>query len=375
MLGRHLKFLAEVADLARLDFEAAGITLLTKNDKLYARYRGAYSTGQRWLTSADIGGEELPELNLAVSAVQFKSLVGLLNEELPVKLTPRNNTLRMESGGSRIDLAVRSDMEDLENEEKVPGDEIINSTVDLLQREFEVASEFSARSMSKPVLTGLRVSSDGSGTVSCEACDGYCLYLSEFMVDKTEPFEVILPAYDIVLGLKLLKSGSLKAFSSSQGGHLYLLGDRAMFRSHNLRGEWPATERIRAEVERQEPVAIPTSLIRALVQSVRILGSSNDLVLKGDGENLFLQTTASEYGAFQAAIPATLDGTYIYDVSYYLLALNLGSQLMLSVPVDPAGKYATYIEADHRRFWIGQRMYQPKEKLPMEGSAVVMQQD
>lgn len=370
MLGKHMKFLAEVADLARLDFEAASITLKTKGDKLYSRYRGAYSSGQRWLTAEDIG-EELPQLDLAVSAVQFKSLVGLFNEELPLSVIIRGNAVRMEGSGSRIDLATRSEIEDLEDEEKVAGNLIIDSRIDLLQKEFEVASEFAARSMASPILTGLRVSSEGGGLLSCEASDGYCLYVSEFAVADTGKFDAVLQAYDTVLGLKLLHEGTVKAYLT-ENGNLTLLGERSMFRSGIVRGNWPATERIRADFDRQDPIIIPSSIIRSLVQSVRILGTSNDLVLKGDGETLFLQTTASESGAFQASIPAKIEGQFIYDVSYYLLALNLGAQLTISIPTPDSTRSSTYLECDHRHFWMGQRIY---SSVPMEPAGAVLQQD
>lgn len=369
MLGRHLRFLAEVADLARLDFEAASISLITQGDSLYSRYKGSYSGGQRWLTQEEVGEVPLPDLNVAVSALQFKSLVGLMDDESEVEVIVRDNGIRLISGERNIDLALRAGgVDDLEPHD-VEGDLIAMTTVQVFQREAETASEFAARSMARPVLTGLRVIGSADGRLAIEASDGIsALYLAKFAIDQSQQFELIVPAFDTVLGLKLIREGPVAVLRSPRGNQLILVGQRAIFRSSVVMGEWPNSSRIRQEVIRQEPIQIPAGILRALVSGVRILGTSNDLILKGDGTMLRLETSSSEMGAFRDAVPSAVQGTFIYDVGNFLLALNLGGAVLLHLPKEGAVGVPTLLESGHRQYWIGQRMYNQTER-PLEAAA------
>jgi hypothetical protein len=265
-------------------------------------------------------------------------------------------------------------LEELDDEMEVPGQSVVHSTVGILQKEFETASEFAARSMATPVLTGLRVQGSDDGRMAIEASDGNSLFLSRFSVDGSSRFELILPAYDVVLGLKLLRDGPVEAFS--QENHFILRGAHGMFNTVSVRGNWPNSAPVRAEIERQEPVEIPASIIRSLVQSVRILGTSNDLILKGGDGTLLLQTTASESGAFQATLPAPkIIGDFIFDVSNFLLALNLGSALSVHLPMG-GNTAKTLIKSGNRDYWIAQRIYNtPSAERPMEAAGIALQKD
>lgn len=352
MNGRQLKFLAEVADLARLDFEAASITLKRVFDpklgwRVVSRYRGAYSSGQRWDDLPDV-----PDLDIAVSAMQFKSLVSLFGDEEEIKLIPSAGSLLLKSSDKEINLNTRGDTEDLEPLE-LEGVEYVEAPVVSILREVECASEFSARSMAKPVLTGLRIAG-GNGKLGVQSSDGVStLFETTINVEGNAQLDMIAPGYDLVLGLRLLDTGMAKLARTQQPNHVILYGEKAMFRSSILQGTWPDFSRVRAPQHRQS-AEIPSSLIRSLVQSVRILGSSNDLRLRGDGENLYLETMEAEAGHFEAKMPAKIEGSYTFDVGSFLLAQAIGAQLVIQLPNE--GGVPTLVESGERRFWIASRL-------------------
>lgn len=357
MKGSQLKFLADIADLARLDFEAAAVTIVKDGDRVVSRYKGAYSSGQRWLEMP-----EAPNLNIAVSAMQFKSIVGLFSDEEEVEVTIHNRSVNLRSVMKEVDLNTRVDMEDLEPFEPEEGTPYLEGMVQDVLREVEVATEFSARSMAKPVLTGLRVTGS-NGALDIESSDGTSsLFVTKVTVEGQHNWEMIVPGYDLVLGLKLLGNTPVKLITTQKEigdpiGQLILYGTNGMFKCSLINGKWPDFTKVKADYPRQK-VRIPTSLIRDLVASVRILSSSNDLRLRGDGTHLFLETFEGEYGSFQAKVVGAVNGTFTYDVSSFLLAQNLGSELEVQLP-DPsyeAGPVPTYIEAGGRKFWLASKV-------------------
>lgn len=344
MLGHELQFLAEVADLARLDFDAAAVTLQKLDGRLVSRYRGAYSSGQRWL---DL--EDAPDIHVAVSAMQFKSLVALFTDEEEVEVTLREKVLRLRSAVKTVDLNTRPDLEAVEAYDPEPGMEYIEAPLAVLLNEVECATEFSARSMAKPILTGLKISSI-TGKMGIQSSDGIsALFQTVIDVSSTAKMDMVAPGYDLVLGLKLLSSGMVKVVRTQEPNNIILYGDQAIFRSAILAGEWPDFAKVRADREGQR-VTLDTSLIRSLVQSVRILGTSNDLRLRGDGEYVYLETMEGEVGAFQAKVPSEVKGSYLFDVNSFLLAMNLGSKLDFKLPLE--ANAPTLVTSGERKFWM-----------------------
>lgn len=347
MKGRQLHYLAEVADLARLDFEAASITLVNHEGRMVSRYKGAYSSGQRWFD----GATAIPDdLCVAVSAMRFKSLAGLFTDEEDIRIIHEGSKIRLQSTVKGIDLNLMGEPDGLEPYAPIDTDYIEAPVNDVL-REIETSAEFSARSMARPVLTGIKIEGR-EGVLKIESSDGVStLFESEVPVQGETDLDMVVPGYDFVLGLRLISEGSVKIFRS--GTRVTLYGDNATFTSVLLNGVWPDFSKVRQEQERQ-PVTLESHLVRACVQSVRILGTSNDLRLRGDGENLFLETVEGEAGHFEAKIPSTINGTYTYDVGAFLLAQELGSELIVQLPEQP--KIPTLVESGKRRFWIASKV-------------------
>lgn len=351
MKGSQLQFLAEVADLARLDFEAASITLITYEKRLVSRYQGAYSSGQRWLELKDIENPP-PKLATTVSAMQFKSLVGLFSDEEEVDVSVRGTKIHLQSQIKGIDMSIRGEPEGVEPFEP-PSDEWVEAPVSVVLREIECASEFSARSMAKPILTGLRIVGQ-NGRLGIQSSDGVStLFETRIAVNGGQQMDMITPGYDLVLGLKLLGTGNVKLLRMPNVQRVGLYGDSAVFQSSLLAGTWPDFSKVRQPHHRQS-VKINSSLVRSLVQSVRILGASNDLRLRSDGENLHLETVEAEAGSFDAKIASNVQGTYTFDVGSFLLAQSLGPELVVQLPNE--GRVPTLIEAGQRRFWIAAKL-------------------
>lgn len=348
MLGSQLKFLAEVADLARLDFEAAAITLVNHEGRLVSRYQGAYSSGQRWLDIPDA-----PMISLAVSAMQFKSLASLFDPDEEVIVTEISKGLNLKSNRFKIDLNAHGQPEGIEPYEPIEQNYVI-APVPTLLRELECASEFSARSMARPVLTGLRISGQ-DGKLDVQSSDGISsLFETVIDVEGDSSIDMVVPAYDLVLGLRLLDSGMAKLMkTTTPANRVALYGQSAIFQSSILTGTWPEFAKIRQERKRQE-VKISTAFIRSLVQSVRILGTSNDLRLRGDGEFLYLETIEGESGRFEAKIESDVQGTYTFDVGSFLLAQGLGSELQFKLPNE--GGVPTLVESGTRKYWIAAKL-------------------
>lgn len=348
LTGKELKYLADIADLARLDFEAASITLAKKDGNLISRYRGAYSSGQRWMENSDPS-----DLGITVSAMQFKSMVSLFEDGDEVQLTVKDNVLYLDSR-VHVKLNTKGDPEeDLDPfEPEVPS--TFEVLVPTLLNEVQCASEFSARSMAKPVLTGIRLINKGN-RLALQSSDGVSiLFQTELAVEngQEEKTETICPGYDLVLGLRLLEEGPVRFIRTNS--NIILYGNHAMFRSSLLSGSWPDFTNIQKPRVRQA-VTIKSNLVRSLVQSVRILGTSNDLRLRGDGESLWLETLEAEAGGFQAPIASTIKGTFVFDVGSFLLAQELGSELTVELPTEE-GKVPTFIQSGPRKLWIASKL-------------------
>jgi hypothetical protein len=344
MKGSQLKFLAGVADLARLDFEAASVTLCKQGNLLISRYQGAYSSGQRWLDLPDA-----PEVLRTASAMQFKSLAGLFEDDEELDIIVQERSIRLQSEVKKIDLTTRGEPLGLTPFE--PTQPYLEGTVAVILSEVACASEFSARSMAKPVLTGLRIAG-AKGQLGVQASDGVSvLFETKIEVKGDDKIDMIAPGYDLVLGLRLLDSGVVKVVQTNNRIQLY--GENGTFDSSLLTGNWPDFTAVRAP-QRRQTVILPTALIKSLVQSVRILGSSNDLRLRGDGEYLHLETVEAEAGHFDARVPSQVSGTYTFDVGSFLLAQGLGSELTIQLPNE--GGVPTLIESGPRRLWLAAKL-------------------
>ena len=95
ILGSEIKYLAGVCDLAKLDIEAAAVTLTSEpNGRLSALYAGMYARGSR------IAAGDGADFSISINANQFKTLALMFSDEDNVKLERSKLGLRIRSRGS-----------------------------------------------------------------------------------------------------------------------------------------------------------------------------------------------------------------------------------------------------------------------------------
>lgn len=348
MKASDLKFLAEVADLARLDFEAASVSINKHGSRLVATYNGAYSTGQRWREVPDA-----PEISLMVLGKQFKDLMSLFGDDEDVLLAMAGGVLQVRSKDKKIDLRPRGPGEGIEPYSPTDSTPLAEIDTDGFLKEVQCASEFSARSMAKAVLTGVRIMARGT-TLGLQASDGQAVLFetTHKLAKAVKEFALVAPAYDLALGLRLIKSGRVRVAQTANKNNLLLYGDDALFRCSLIAGEWPDFAKIRQPQSRTH-VKLPGALVKSVIQSIKILGTTNDLIMRGDGETLHIESVLSEAGQFNAQVLSSVVGTFTFDSNIFELVIHMGDTLDVGLPV---GQVPTLVESGARKFWMAPKL-------------------
>lgn len=341
MNGATLRFLSGVADIARLDLEAAAVTLRSQGGELQAIYAGAYARGVRY-AQADV-----PDFSISVNAGRFKVLASMFLEE---------DTVAVRHLGTRLGLSSKTSQASLQQwgEESDPP-AFDRDNVEFVARlkaatfigEIEAAQEFTAESVLRPALTGIRL--DFQDKLRVTAFDGFgALYESEVSAKIRGEGAMIVPTADFVLGARLIADGDIIVVKPKGQQAAILYNSKALFRSSLIALPWPETSSIQ-RFDQQTQFKVEAFQIRNLVAGAKALESGPDIEVKAQkGHVLF--SAESEAGAFTTAVKGALNAPLRFDAATLAKVTRLGPVLDFFVPDSP--NLATRVESEHRKAWI-----------------------
>lgn len=348
MNGLILKHLAGVSDLARLDIEAAGVTLEAKDNMLTAGYTGGYARGYRALPIS----EDL-EFSVSVSALRFKTIVSMFTDEDKVFIDVTDAGLDIRTKGSKAVLNhwgevndfAELDKRNLEFSARLPTEDLI--------REIETAAEFVSESQTNPAITGIKIAF-GKELEFMSYDGGGALYRSRVNARVKGHGELIVPTQDFLLGAKLIGTGDTILAKPRGSDAIALFSKEALFRSSLISAPFPDLSR----VTRQQPSAsftVEAGMIRNLVACAKALDAGPDIEVRANKNGTdVLFGSESESGSFTVSAKGRLANALHYDAVTLGKVTRLGSVLSFAVPTKPTE--ATLVESDHRCCWIVTRI-------------------
>lgn len=356
MKGSDWKALAAVNELARSDFHEAALTLIGTPETLTARYRGTYSGGERTITHDD---RVLASLMMQVSGSRLKLFADLFDDDDEVAVEIDTSTLTLSAGMSTISLVTIVGFDDRPIEAVMPPPQAFIEATSVAD-EVDLATYFTARTMVKPLLTGLHLEL-ANGRIGIEVSNGFSTLLrSSVSCETTEEVRTTttVQAYDFLLGLLMMGTGKVGIYMNSERNRLILSSPNAMFSCSGLVGTWPDFSAIEKEPEGGRSVlTVSADQVKALVSGAKSLDASNTIEVIGDASGTVLQTGRSETGMFKLRVDDHLRGSYHFDVEDMIRAARLGSQL--SLEIDETGASPTLIRSlsqSDRRYWISSRV-------------------
>lgn len=362
MNGETLRYLADVADLARLDLDAAALTLSLSRRRFMARYSGAYARGYRQYT---VEPKDAGEFEISVSANRFKTLAGMFADTESVTVEPQEGGLSLRAPNFRAELATWGEAGDPPEVDRKALEFTATLNADELISEIDSASEFTADSYLRQALTGLWLEFKPK-TLIIRAFDGFgALYESKIEAEITGKGVMVVPTDDFRQGARLIGSGKV-VIGKPQGEDavvLYKLREAddvkdarktALFRSSIYATDWPDIGPI---MKPRDPVAeftVERTQVRNLITSAKVLETGPDIDLRPRGKNNIEFSAQSEAGRFTATVKGNLPNAIKYDRDAIAKVLTLGLQLDFAIPSKP--NEPTLVTADQRRCWIVTRV-------------------
>lgn len=364
MLGRELRYLAGVADLATLDFEAASLTINSGGESVAAIYVGTYTGGYRIVEDT-----EAPVHTVAVKTKQFKDMSTLFGDDIKVSMTPgmgQGDTggVRFRSKLSSMGMAMMMGQERTLGDVTPPEQSEVKWSVTLpgnkLIEEMDIAASFASTQPNSPVLTGVRIAVT-KRLMRLDAFDGYELVYRATI--KTKPKgdegEVVVPHKDFLLGLKLCASGSnMVTVAMRSDGHVYITNpdSTAMFKCGFIHGNWPRMDAY-TDIPVGTDLILSPDLLRYVSQAGRALAALDVSLTPHDNSNrtvFKVQEDEGGYGSFTTRIRGRIDTPITYSLRAMASLARLGQEVILTVP--PTSTVPTLAEAGHRQCWIAARL-------------------
>lgn len=350
--GSTLKYLAGVADLARLDLEAAAITLVSQDGQMTACYAGMYARGLRR------GEAGTPDFSISISAVQFKDLAAMFTDEESVAMIRNEAGLLMQSRHSHATLRQWGEESEFPTFDRSAVDFAARLPANVLISEIDAAQEFTAESMLRPALTGIRLvfgdvampkGKAERNKLHIEASDGFAV-LFQADVDATVKGEgeLVVPTSDFILGARLTADGDAILLKPRGEQAVVIYNATALFRSSLIAAPWPNIDRI-VNVTHTSRLQVEAAQVRNLTAGVKTLGSGPEVSVTNKKGRVEFRTE-SEAGSYSTTVKGKVDVPMRYGAEYLSKLVKLGPVLDFNVPAvadDP-----TLVVSEHRRCWI-----------------------
>lgn len=316
MEARHLKRLADVAEVSKLDISPGAMTLAPIPGGTVSWYGGAYTAG-----GIKVAVEHALSEPVSVAALEFRELVNLFEDEMNVVLSVEASALVLKAGKRRVSLRFLSkpDYQQWAELRAVTGASVTASR-ELFLRELGMASGIAAVTLTNPILTGIRLVAKG-GAGGVQAANGSSLvFEAKFAATAGEgSFQALIPAKDIMTVLPVVRDEESLSFVLQRRGEtgmsLVIQGASSIVKLAILAGNWPKMEQLK-QIKFDEPLSLPIPAIRSLAAATRAYKASNDTIIRPSEEAGFvvLETAEAEMGQFQETLPGSITRTYVLDV-------------------------------------------------------------
>ena len=340
MQGADLKRLARVATLSKVDYANFPLHLIASGDSVVAKYAGTYSVGRLELLCPG-------NFDIYVDPHHFAEHARMFENQTEVQVSKTTGgQLRLRSADIELALQpVNPDDRGIELAEDATASGIELQSDDLLE-EIKLASEFTARSFSNRVLTGLRLVTQNDGVV-IEAMDGFsCSYTSKIPLGfpPDDPIDVVIPAYDFVLGVEMtqIAGSSVKLYkptieapdgkrSQNRIGIETSIGN---FQCALLSGEWPDFSSLHnLDYADATKLLVDTEKLKIAVQSSGIFQARWITLRPAQGKTILHVNEDSGQMAIALDGPAVSSNRRLRIDSITNMS-KLGAIVELSVPLD-----------------------------------------
>lgn len=351
MQGSDLKYLVGVSDVARLDQDAAALTITCDGEHMTSIYVGNYSGGWREVDSTGV-----KPFTIALAAAKTKQLVGLFKDDEPVQVTHKEQQLTIVGKSSRLNLQEWSQPRDIEEVGRNFSRKDIDAAIMLpgqqLLSEMEVASQYASDTTLNQVLMGVRFQSSENGIV-LTAFDGFgMLFQSTLEARVDRQMDIVIPAKDLVLGLKLVATPNQMVLVKLADSDVVAMYDReaptATFRCSALAGKWPKTEDVVGMPIYGSTHKLSPESIRTLATAGRAF-ECKDITLQPQGDYSVFKIDA-EGGGYVVRIDGKVTEPMIYDMDSLSKLSQIGSEIEITVPSTP--DLPTIAKAGNRRCWL-----------------------
>jgi len=356
MLGKQLKYLAGVADIARMDFESAALTLNSEDGKLTSIYIGGFSSGWREVDDDSLVDNEF---NVSVHALKFKAVASLFADDESIILDLSNpDSLKLRSKHSQATLqrwseeTSRADVwEDDEVKDPLFG---FRMQAAALVTEVDVASGFVSENSIKAIFTGVRLQVSKK-QARLTAFDGFGCLVESYLDCKTRgEGETTPPSADFMLGLKLVAGANdiIVARPRNRDAVVVYNSDRsAMFRCSVIADKWPSTEKITDAPIVGTELKMPLESVKNLTTGGKVF-DTGEIILEPVGNMTRFIVRADEGGEYTTRIKGAIEHRSIYDLTMFARVAHLDSEIKLTVP--PSSVYPTVAVSKHgnRRAWL-----------------------
>lgn len=275
-------------------------------------FRGSYSACGIEVKASDTISCSLP-------AKEFSQLTSLFEDDEDVTLSTARNALVMASRRRKLELR-QEDEASIESYRELV--EKFQPTVEVDQaafiQELRAASEIVAKSISNPILTGIRLLAQGKGIAIMSANGSSMVFQSGILatVKEGETLEEILPTQDTMDVLKSFGSGDNLQIGKYRRSIVFKTSD-AIFRIPLLSGKWPPMTHLRSLTFDRGTLPISTEVIKSVAAAQRIYhgekGSKNITVRPAD-DYVTVETAPSEKGQFVEELDATLFDSHTLNI-------------------------------------------------------------
>jgi len=351
MNGSTLHYLSGVADLVKLDIEAAALTLSASKGAIRANYQAAYAAGYR---QAAYTGDAF---TLSVSAGRFKAIANMFDADDEVSCTivdaGDNPGLRLRSKRMTSTLrefgqptdAPDGRIDDAEFSVRLLAQELIS--------EIEIANTFTLER--HPVLMGIKLSFAKSGLTLHASDSTSVLYEGNLRVRTEGTGSIVIPAQEALLGARLVGDGDVTVFKLRDSDAIIFKGETALFRSSAIAGDWPDMRDVLKTSNMTGSLVIEAAALRNIVDGSRVLDAGPDVDVKqGNAENVILSVGA-EAGSFAIAAKGSITAVRLrYDRTALARVVKLGSELAFTIP--DKNYRPTLITSERRKCWVMTRI-------------------
>ena len=345
MNGIVLKYLAGVADLARLDIEAAAITLRCEDGDIAAGYAGMYARGVRR------GQGDAPDFSISVNAAQFKTMASMFDDDDTVVIRRDPEGLVMRSRSSNAQLRAWGDETDYPEFDRRNAELVARLPANTLISEIDAAQDFTGESLLRPALTGIRLDFE-SPHLLFTATDGFTsLYRASVDATVKGAGSIVVPAADFALGAKLIGDGDATIVKPKGENAVIIYNSHALFRSSLIALEWPNLDDVMA-TKLGARFQVDAAQVRNLVAGAKALGSEPDVLVKPQ-RGYVLFETSSESGGFTTASKGAIDFEMRFGADVLAKLVKLGSVLSFRAPA--VNLKPTLVTSEHRSCWIMMR--------------------